>query len=70
MQERHESPAPTTLAQAQAQQQAADMQSLAALQQLAQNGAGSLAAVHCRSTLSVLTACWALLYASTGRSLC
>ena len=41
MQERHESPAPTTLAQA--QQQAADMQSLAALQQLAQNGAGPLA---------------------------
>lgn len=49
MQERHESPAPTTLAQA--QQQAADMQSLAALQQLAQNGAGPLASGYCCSCL-------------------
>jgi len=37
LQERRASPAPTTLAQAQAQQ-AVDMQNLAALQQLAQNG--------------------------------
>ena len=54
MQERHESPAPTTLAQA--QQQAADMQSLAALQQLAQNGAGSPAIGHCCSAVTLLPA--------------
>jgi len=41
MQDRRASPAPTTLAQAQAQQQAVDMQNLAALQQFAQNGASA-----------------------------